>query len=261
MGTLAPSAWKDLGSRRNSTISCSSAFASSTPAMSLNVTARLEDGLMRCGLTRGITFSVRHMSPIRQTKNRIAITGSHASAKFWTSCAKEVFEPAGWTATAGVCAGVWWWAAACASAGWFTAARAPEGVLRWTVPLCGAVAVCAPSPWPDRAGPAAWTLTPPSLQPSPPSLASLTQLHPLWAKTRRLSTGAPPAAVKALRRSRGSARRDRGTCSPRTRGRARRSARRRRGRAAPHPPATDGGGGRSRRRRSPGTPCGSGASR
>ena len=38
LGTFAPSALKAFGSRRNSTISCSSAFASSTPAMSAKVT-------------------------------------------------------------------------------------------------------------------------------------------------------------------------------------------------------------------------------
>ncbi len=68
-----PSAWNDFGSRRNSTISCSSALASSTPAMSSNVTDWLEDGLICCGLMRGITFSVRHITKISATKNRIAI--------------------------------------------------------------------------------------------------------------------------------------------------------------------------------------------
>ena len=45
LGTFAPSSWKGLGSRRNSTISCSSALASSTPAMSAKETACLEVGL------------------------------------------------------------------------------------------------------------------------------------------------------------------------------------------------------------------------
>ena len=90
LGTFAPSAWKDFGSRRNSTISCSSAFASSTPAMSANVTDWPEDGLMRCGLIRGITFSIRHIMKISAVKNRIAITGSQFRAWFCISCAKEM---------------------------------------------------------------------------------------------------------------------------------------------------------------------------
>ncbi len=76
LGTFAPSAWKDLGSRRNSTISCSSALASSTPAMSANVTAWLEAGLICCGLIRGITFSVRHITNRIAAKNTIVRTGS-----------------------------------------------------------------------------------------------------------------------------------------------------------------------------------------
>ena len=81
-GTFAPSAWNDFGSRRNSTISASSAFASSTPAMSANVTDWSDVGLMRCGLIRGITFNIRHIMKISAVKNRIAITGSQLSAKF-----------------------------------------------------------------------------------------------------------------------------------------------------------------------------------
>ena len=76
-GTFAPSSWKGFGSRRNSTISCSSALASSTPAMSAKDTACLEDGLICCGLTRGITLSVRHRMKMSAVKNRITTTGSH----------------------------------------------------------------------------------------------------------------------------------------------------------------------------------------
>ena len=61
LGTFAPSFSNCLGSRRNSTISCSSALASSAPAMSFHATDWLEEGLICCGLTRGITFSVRHI--------------------------------------------------------------------------------------------------------------------------------------------------------------------------------------------------------
>ncbi len=71
-----PAPWKAFGSRRNSTISLSSAFASSTPAMSSKLTPCLEAGLMRCGLMRGITFSVRHITRMMAVKKRIAMTGS-----------------------------------------------------------------------------------------------------------------------------------------------------------------------------------------
>ena len=53
LGTLAPSALKRLGSRRNSTTSRSSAFASSTPATSSQRTAPADSGLISCGLVRG----------------------------------------------------------------------------------------------------------------------------------------------------------------------------------------------------------------
>jgi hypothetical protein len=74
-GTLAPSSWNGFGSRRNSTISANSAFASSTPAMSANETDWFEAGLICCGLIRGITFSVRHIRKISAVKNRIITTG------------------------------------------------------------------------------------------------------------------------------------------------------------------------------------------
>jgi len=77
LGTLAPSSWKGFGSRRNSTISASSALASSTPAMSANATDWLEAGLICWGLTRGITFSVRHIRYSSALKNTIIITGDH----------------------------------------------------------------------------------------------------------------------------------------------------------------------------------------
>ena len=61
MGTFAPSAWKRFGSRRNSTTSCSSAFASSTPATSAQRDRGEDSGLICCGLVRGISFIVRQM--------------------------------------------------------------------------------------------------------------------------------------------------------------------------------------------------------
>ena len=89
-GTFAPSAWKGLGSRRNSTISASSAFASSTPATSANETDWSDAGLICCGLTRGITFSMRQKMKMRTTKKRIAKTGCQLTAQFWISCTNDV---------------------------------------------------------------------------------------------------------------------------------------------------------------------------
>ena len=50
----------------------------------------LEDGLICCGLTRGITFSIRHITTMIATKNRIATTGSNCSAQFWRFCTNEM---------------------------------------------------------------------------------------------------------------------------------------------------------------------------
>ncbi len=74
LGTVAPSLRNCSGSRRNSTISCSSALASLTPAMSSHPTDWSEEGLICCGLTRGITFSIRHITKMIAVKNRIATT-------------------------------------------------------------------------------------------------------------------------------------------------------------------------------------------
>ena len=82
LGTVAPSAWKGLGSRRNSTISCSSALASSTPAMSLNVTDWFDAGLICCGLVLGITFNMRHITKMITVKNTMNTTGDQLWAKF-----------------------------------------------------------------------------------------------------------------------------------------------------------------------------------
>ena len=75
LGTFAPSAWKGFGSRRNSTISASSALASSTPAMSSKETDWFDAGFICCGFTRGITFSVRHIRNSSAVKKRIITTG------------------------------------------------------------------------------------------------------------------------------------------------------------------------------------------
>ena len=57
-GTRAPSASNRCGSRRKSTISCSSSFASSSPATSSQVTDDSEPGVISVGLTRGISLTV-----------------------------------------------------------------------------------------------------------------------------------------------------------------------------------------------------------
>ena len=73
-GTRAPSLEKRRGSWRKSTTSCSSAAASSTPAMSSQVTDDFEDGSTSVGLTRGMSDSDFH---IRQTSSPRKISGSH----------------------------------------------------------------------------------------------------------------------------------------------------------------------------------------
>jgi hypothetical protein len=110
-GTRAPRSWNGFGSRRNSTSSSSSAFASSTPAMSANETDSSEDGLICCGLTRGITFSVRHMTKISAMKKTIITTGDQLYAAFWICCTIDVCGaavttsgPAWWNAATGTSA-------------------------------------------------------------------------------------------------------------------------------------------------------------
>jgi hypothetical protein len=57
-GTRAPSDSNRFGSRRKSTISCSSSFASSRPATSSHVTETAEPGVISIGFTRGIRRTV-----------------------------------------------------------------------------------------------------------------------------------------------------------------------------------------------------------
>ena len=73
-GTRAPSLRKRLGSRRNSTTSRSSSFDSSTPATSSQRTAAAEEGLISCGLVRGMRRSIQ--SSPKETMPRKMI-GSH----------------------------------------------------------------------------------------------------------------------------------------------------------------------------------------
>ncbi len=51
--------------------------------MSANDTDWLDAGLICCGLTRGITFSVRHIRYSSAAKNRIITTGDQLYAAFW----------------------------------------------------------------------------------------------------------------------------------------------------------------------------------
>ena len=74
VGTLAPSRLKGLGLRRNSTTSCSSCLASSTPAISSHEVECADSGLICCGFVLGISFSVRHRKKTIRPMNR---TGAH----------------------------------------------------------------------------------------------------------------------------------------------------------------------------------------
>ena len=79
-GTVAPSFWKRLGSRRKSTISRSSSLASSAPATSSQVIEAFESGLISCGLVRGMKRSI----PTRTTAIRpMKIRGSQVSIHCW----------------------------------------------------------------------------------------------------------------------------------------------------------------------------------
>ena len=55
----------------------------------------VEAGLICCGLTFGITFSIRHITAMITTKNRIATTGSQFSAQFCRFCTNEVCAAGG----------------------------------------------------------------------------------------------------------------------------------------------------------------------
>ena len=81
MGTLAPRRSNCLGERRKSTTSRSSAFASSTPAMSSQPTSRFASGLISIGLVCGMSRSVRHRTKMSATMKRIAKTDCQLLAK------------------------------------------------------------------------------------------------------------------------------------------------------------------------------------
>src|SRR3954449_1204168 len=93
-GTLAPSTVKRLGSRRKSTTSCSSAFASSAPATSAQPIDALESGLISCGLVRGIIFIVFQMkttiSAMKMIGAQVMISGSIRSHRPMCAAATSV---------------------------------------------------------------------------------------------------------------------------------------------------------------------------
>ena len=80
-GTCAPSAANRLGSRRNSTTSLSSAFASSQPATSAQAIEDADCGLICCGFVRGISLSVRQM---KNTSRPMKMIGAQVMIQFST---------------------------------------------------------------------------------------------------------------------------------------------------------------------------------
>src|SRR5581483_2649996 len=82
-GTRAPSFANRFGSRRKSTTSCSSLFASSRPATCSHVTDDFDCGVTSFGFTRGISCTVRQRRyRIRPKKT----SGSHVSRPEPMSC-------------------------------------------------------------------------------------------------------------------------------------------------------------------------------
>src|SRR2546423_5488596 len=86
-GTFAPSFLKRFGSRRNSTISRSSSFASSAPATSSQRIDCEVSGLISCGFVRGMK---RIVMPISTTIAPMKISGPHVSANVERSSQKLV---------------------------------------------------------------------------------------------------------------------------------------------------------------------------
>ena len=102
--------------------------------MSAKDTDWLDAGLICCGLTRGITFSVRHIRKMSAVKNRIIMTGDQLKAQFWISCTTELCATVSCTGSAragatGTCACAFCCASkACASrvgGAWNTLRTAP----------------------------------------------------------------------------------------------------------------------------------------
>ncbi len=63
--------------------------------MSSHPTDWSEAGLICCGLTRGITFNMRHIRKTSALKNRIATTGSQFTAHSWILWVIETAGSAG----------------------------------------------------------------------------------------------------------------------------------------------------------------------
>ena len=204
--------------------------------MSSHPTDWSEEGLICCGLTRGITFSIRHITKMIATKNRIATTGSQLSAQFWISCAIE--GSGADTEASGIAWGM--------RTVWAATAAAVTSRSSWTE----VATVC------HAAASAAFTSMPISSSQSP----SLARLPTLWSqaapKGRQGPTAIPPSAPNQGQNALGRRR-----IPQRTRRHARRCARRRHGSGACSPAATGGAGERSRRPRTPGRRYGSGGSR
>ena len=110
-GTLAPSSSKRFGSRRNSTTSCSSAFASSAPATSAHPIDDLASGLICCGLVRGISFIVRQrtkqISPMNTSGAQVMIGSTLSHDDVGPTAASSPSAPASPSAS------VWPWASCC----------------------------------------------------------------------------------------------------------------------------------------------------
>ena len=84
LGTFAPSLRKRLGSRRNSTTSCSSSLASSTPAMSSQPIDDFVSGLICSGLVFGMSFSVRHKKKTMSIMKSSVKSPDHSIPKSFT---------------------------------------------------------------------------------------------------------------------------------------------------------------------------------
>ena len=197
----------------------------------------LEAGLICCGLTRGITFSVRHIRKISADEeqdhhDRLPVVGPvldflHERRVRRTSASRRrVHGRAPGRASRSASRGAA--ARSCGAVARRAARRrsaSPAGAMPWHRRACGSRHLAR------------------SADPASPRLRALGRA----ASGGRSAEHAQREVAEELRRE-----------AP---GRARRCARRRRGSAARSPAATGGGGGRSRRPRTRGRPRGSGASR
>src|SRR5829696_7211596 len=94
-GTVAPSLRNRSGSRRNSTTSWSSAFASSAPATSFHPIAPFDSGLISVGFVFGISFSVRQR---KKTSRPMKMIGAHVCSQVEIESHEYQAGPSGtWT--------------------------------------------------------------------------------------------------------------------------------------------------------------------